>query len=342
MILSFLFATLPHPAGAQEKALVSEPEEERMVQNESSASAEATQSEALQHGHRGLQLFSGAQWEQAYAQFFHAEELAHSPVFVFYMAQSKHRQGKFYEALQLYRRCAGEKVSSSTPGPWMGAIEKAKAQLSLIEPLVPRVRLSMSGKFVRPFIVRSDGRIQPVSGDSVWWEAPVGDHRFVVEDANGRTVERLWTAKASPREVTIVFHFSEQHDELKVRRHAKSMATEPQHVDETQAPWSGYRRAAISAFSVSGAGVIFGVITGGIAISQTNSIKSRCQGNKCEQADEALFYKAQTNANLATAGFVVGAVGAVTGVTLWMLPGPHSEQVQLQARGSSLYLSGSF
>lgn len=80
-------------------------------------------------------------------------------------------------------------------------------------------------------------------------------------------------------------------------------------------------------FGIGGAGLIVGVVAGGVAASQAGDVSDRCPENACDDADAALhddYDAALTTAHVSTAGFIVAGVGAALGVVGLLLPGDES------------------
>ena len=84
---------------------------------------------AVATGPRGLEAFRRGDWAQAYALFHRAETLAHSPVFLLYMARAREKQHASEEALDLYARVVRQPVNGEVPDSWRTAVEQAEQEL---------------------------------------------------------------------------------------------------------------------------------------------------------------------------------------------------------------------
>lgn len=104
------------------------------------------------------------------------------------------------------------------------------------------------------------------------------------------------------------------------------------------------RWAAITAFSIGGAGLVTAVVTGSVALSLASEVRDNCVDSVCPAEDQPKADRATTLGNVATAAIVVAAVGTITGVTLLALAPPRRQQaaLALEARGPSLVLRGRF
>ncbi len=73
-------------------------------------------------------------------------------------------------------------------------------------------------------------------------------------------------------------------------------------------------------FSIAGAGVIAGAITGGLSLSIASDLQDVCPDNHCTDYQKADFDNGQLLAHISTAGFAVAGAGAVIGVIGLLLP----------------------
>lgn len=88
---------------------------------------------------------------------------------------------------------------------------------------------------------------------------------------------------------------------------------------------------AIIAFGVGGAGLVFGGVTGVLAMGKHSDLDKACPDGKCPNSEKKEVDSFHTMATLSTVGFIVGGIGAAAGAVLWFA-GPKKE-VQVQARG---------
>ncbi len=100
----------------------------------------------------------------------------------------------------------------------------------------------------------------------------------------------------------------------------------------------------ITALSVGGAGLIVGAVTGGMFLSQYNSLKARCPANECAPSDQSTAQSVQSLGTVSTVAFVVGGVGVASGAVLWFLqrdshPSPRSPE-GAPAQGASAFSVG--
>lgn len=90
-------------------------------------------SRALALGHEAIGLYNKGSWADARAKFEEAERLAHSPVFVLYLARCARNAGDLAAAKEAYERLVKEVVPKDAPAPWAAAVESAKQELPELE-----------------------------------------------------------------------------------------------------------------------------------------------------------------------------------------------------------------
>ncbi|HEX6276756.1 MAG TPA: hypothetical protein VFZ53_27120 [Polyangiaceae bacterium] len=93
---------------------------------QTSPDALSRNTEAVTRGEQGLEAFRNGDWAAAYDLFQQAETLAHSPVFLLYMARARERQGASAEALDLYDRVA--RSDAGNLDSWRSAVEQARRE----------------------------------------------------------------------------------------------------------------------------------------------------------------------------------------------------------------------
>jgi hypothetical protein len=81
---------------------------------------------------------------------------------------------------------------------------------------------------------------------------------------------------------------------------------------------------AIVAFGVGAAGLVFGGVTGLVAMGKHSDLEKECTDAKCPSTAQSDVDSFHTMATLSTIGFIVGGVGAAAGAVLWFA-GPKKE-----------------
>jgi hypothetical protein len=111
-------------------------------------------------------------------------------------------------------------------------------------------------------------------------------------------------------------------------------------------PGKGSLVPGFAVLGVGAAGLIAGGVTGAIAFTKTNAIKTHCIGIQCPTQYEADGDEANAFATASTATFIIGGVVAATGVVLLVVrPGDAAApraSVALVAGPGSIGLKGTF
>lgn len=266
--------------------------------------------QALHAGHLGLEAFRAERFEEALAAFTKAESLAHSPVFILYQGRASAGLGLLLDARNYFRAVAAEPLTDRSPSTWKTSVEQARELLVAIDSRIPRVLLRVQGAADFPVVLTVEGQEQTLESASSYYEALPGEYSITARDAEGQEVRQRWRAREGERYVEIAFVF----------RPVIPMATPPEVTwgDAAEASrWNAHEKAAFAAWGVGGLGVVLGAVFGGVALSQTQAVKERCQGTSCSPEDEQVIDQTYRWAQLSDVGFFVGGVGAVTGGVLF-------------------------
>jgi hypothetical protein len=266
-----------------------------------SAQADAVK-QALELGYEGDRLYAQGSWAEAYQRFADADALAHSPVFVLYMARCRKNAGRLLEARALYDRVMTEPVPTSAPQPFREAREDARAERGELDRRIVSVRVRVRGADGAPAALTIDGK--PLGAGEGATPLDPGAHALVAR--SGGRVARRTVNLAEGSGTTLV--------ELDL---AAGGAPAPVADHEP-----GSLTPAWVALGVGLVGLVAGSVTGGIAAVKAGDVKEGCQGNHCRQQDAGDLDTAQTLATASTIAFAVGGVGlAAAGVLFVVRPG---------------------
>jgi hypothetical protein len=73
------------------------------------------------------------------------------------------------------------------------------------------------------------------------------------------------------------------------------------------------------ALGVGAAGLATGAVAGGIAVAQMSKLRDTCPNHACSGSGSTNLARADTAADVATVGFIVGGVGGATAAVIWLL-----------------------
>jgi Tetratricopeptide repeat len=273
-----------------------------------SRNSEPQERTALRLGHDGLKLFEAQRFNEAHAQFAAAERLAHSPVFLLYMARCRYKTGKLLEARALLARVSAEPVPEDAPEAWRRAVSDARAEHSSLLERVPKVRIALEGGS-GAIAVRVDGKVVSAADLERSLELDPGAHWVSARDADGHEVTRTFDLKERQGEARI---------ELAI---AQSAASKPEagvsggvaRVERSSGPW---RTVGFVLLGVGALGLGAGATAGIVAKNKTDEIEKNCIDGHCLVTDGDKQVDAKRWADASTIGFIAGGVVVAAGVVL--------------------------
>ena len=288
---------------------------------------------AIELGRRGLSAYSRGEFAQALRDFSAAEELAHSPVFLLFMARCHRALNELVQARALFQRVAAEQLERSAPTPWHHAVASAHAELGSIVTQIPSVWV--------PREAASDARELWLDGERIHvpsigteLELNPGAYTFEIRSRAG-TVERLeLTLEPGQRRVPL---------RLPPRARAQARATAPaprlSRLDPLPPPTSNaqlQRSFGYGAIAAGAASLAVGITSGTIAWQITAGVKSRCTPEGvCRREDAHRGEQASDWAALSTVSFIAAAGLFTIGTVCVVVSPPVST-------GASLAVSGAF
>lgn len=273
---------------------------------------------ALELGYEADGLFARGKWDEAFDRFEKADALAHSPVFVLYMARCRRNAGRLLEAATLYARVAAERVAPDAPKPFRAAVTDATTELAELEARTPTVRVEVRGRAAEGVDVRVDGRPIQV-GKKVALDP--GTHAFVASASGAPAIERSVTLAEGSKETLVELDFTKAGG-ANGTSGANGAGTGP----ATATPNRGSVAPAVVALSFGVVGVGLGAVTGAMAAGGASDVKDGCVDDHCLRSDADALDRARTLATVSTIGFVAGGVClAAAGVLFVLRPGGGSQ-----------------
>jgi hypothetical protein len=268
-------------------------------------------SESLTLGEEGLQRFQGGHWKGAYELFRRANDAAHAPTLLLYMAHCQARLGDLGAARQLYRAVTREHLAEGAPLQFRTAQRIAAQELRSIEPRIAPVKLEIAGASEGPARVLVDG-VEVPSAQIEDLALEPGDHVVEASLPGGATLRRAVTAVAGrPVRITLVFDAAPSALARRVVPPAPEVPVAPEH------PGSRLLVGAGIAFGTGGVSLAAGLVAGVISLDTAAGVKSRClPGGHCLVSDQANAASAGQLADASTGTIVMGAVAVAAGVVL--------------------------
>lgn len=234
-----------------------------------------------------------------------------APTLTLGLARTQTKLGKLVLAQESYKKIIREQGDVGNLSPaFKDALESAKSEVPAVSAKIASVVIHVQGA-TSP-TVTIDG--QPVSAAGLGLKRPVDPGSHVVRaEAQGFT----------PAETTFqVAESGAAEANLKLEKISGAAAvTTTEAGDKTPSPTPQQgkkdRTLAYVAFGVGGAGLVFGGITGVLAMGKHSDLESACNGSKCPSSLSGDVDSYSTMGTLSTVGFIVGAVGVAAGAVLW-------------------------
>jgi hypothetical protein len=296
---------------------------------------------ALELGHEGLTRFQAGDFEAAREKFDAAERAAHSVVFVLYLARSHAALGQLLAARTAYRSAASESLPETAPPAWHNAVREAAPELSALEARIPSLELTIRGE--PPFQLELGERKLELTARRTRVELDPGKYELTLRDARSHALSRpVELSEAEKLELTFEFPTNAETKAPRARRVVSldgDVALNP--VDDA-AVAHPQRAAAWTALGLGASALVFGGVTGVLALERASDVKRNCVRSSCLVSDRDEAYDARQLANLSTVGFVVGAVGIATGVTLLLWEPEEAGSLRARLSPSAVEVEGAF
>lgn len=254
-------------------------------------------------GEEALSLHQQGRFAEAYDKFETAERIAHSPVFVLWMARGKRATGSLLLARRLYDKVAVEQLPADASPNWVKARVDAATERDALAARIPRLEVRLAPGAPADARIEIDGRPSR-AGERV--ELDPGEHVVRAVAGGVAPVERRVRLEEGPSPPPLELAF----------------AAEP-------GPASAATRGSIVpgaiTLGVGAAAVVGGGVGGVYALVLAGEVNDGCVGNLCRRSDEGKADDAGTLARVATGLLIGGAVVSAAGIVLLVVrPGGSS------------------
>jgi hypothetical protein len=255
-------------------------------------------------------------YAEAADRFSRADALVHAPTLTLDWARSLVGLGQFVEAQERYELIIREGVDAKAPPSWQRALSDAKTELSALRPRLSWVTITVAG--ANDAQVSIDGVAVPAAAIGVARATNPGTHEFAAA-AKGHLSNRQTVTLAEGEEKSVAFELQIDPNQEVV---PAEVAPKPAPVAPAPAPPQHNRTPAYVAFGFAGAGLVVGGVTGILALNKRSTLLKHCPTpHDCPEDYSDTVDAYQTLGIVSGAGFVVGAAGIATGISLWFLGG---------------------
>jgi len=319
---------------------------------------------------KGLQDYNKQQWEQAYKKFEQAEQLSHNPNVVLHMARCKRQLGQLLEAKALYERVTTEKLEADAADIHVKAQGEAGNELTELISKIPAIVITAQGDGVAELDVQIDGtrvtlgnaalRVPLNPGahtlkSSTPWSEPKTQQVTLAEGTEERVVLDAFRPKVNdppPPKDDKVRPKDQVRDVLSV-----VPTGQPTTPPIPPQPVPGASRLTWVAFSLGGAGIVAGAVTGMLALSFGSEALASCEprstiggnaGPRCLTPVMSKYETALMLGKVSPAAFAVGVAGLGAGIGLFLTSSngtkgpPNSGQFVLKLAPAWIGMEGTF
>jgi hypothetical protein len=287
----------------------------------------------------GDQAFARGEHADALRSYLSADEIMRVPTTGVAVARARAALGQLVEA-----RDRALVVARSTPLPDEPPVylkardEAAKLAADLLE-RIPTLRITVEGS--RDVEVLVDGLRVPAAVAAAGLKVNPTMHRVRVRAPGHHDAEASVALAEGATETA----------RLVLRAEAPGVASAVPRHDARTAPFPGRSRASdaavplmVTGFSVAGAALVAGAVTGGLSLSRSAELEDRCGAGPCGPEDEDDLSSANTLANVSNVAFAVAGVGLVVGFVGVVLRGSARDPTAASsaARASARGVTWSF
>lgn len=306
----------------------------------------ATKTRARDLVNSGVADFERGEFEVARRQFMEAYALAEVPTVAVWAARAHEKLGRLLEASNLYRSALAMQRNELWSGQVQQQAQKAASEaLLVLEKRIPRLAVELVGETCADAEVLLDGTKVSVGAPEPGHPADPGAHRvearcgerIAAENAitlvEGETQTVQLTLKAQP--VVAPSTVVKLHP---VRFDPSPSATTNDHASTRNLTWISLGIGAVGL----AVGTVAGITTGvkHADLESSGCTDATCRGNRFNDSVDSY----NTWRTVSSVGFIVGAVGAAAGATLWLtVPKKESPaRVGLSVNPGNLSMAGEF
>ena len=300
---------------------------------------------------QGLVAYKEKRWQEAIDLFGRAESIVHAAPHLLYMARAHERLGRLVAARELYLKIVREELPPDAPPAFVAAQEDARTELAAVEPRLASVTIDVSGPGDESATVLADGKPVPKALVGVARPIDPGEHVFEATTPGGQAEPvRVVIPEGMNQVVRLVLVGGQATPGAQPQPTPEPVVSVPPAQPEEARP----NIPMYAAFGVGAVGLIAGtvfVINRSSKQSDADDRYAACARTlDCGPSDideiKSLDSSAATAGTLAVVGYLIGAAGIGTGVTLLLMdqPAQQAESVRIGPwmAGTQLGLQGRF
>jgi len=297
---------------------------------------ETTRAAARGLANEGEAFFKEGNYAEAIDRFSRAFDLFKAPTIAMRHAESLVRLGRLVEARERHLVISRTKLPADAPDVFKDAVTAAARQADALQTRIGKLELSIKGEDLDGAELVIDGRTIPPALWGVKWPMDPGVHHLVLTKGNRRTEQRIKVDEGRALLMSLVLPASSPTSDVTPTpttiNHKQPAPLQPpvEAADQAGDPQT-MRTIGWVGLGVGGAGLLLGGITGAMALSKHGSLTDECPDGRCPSSYGSEVDSYRTTRTVSTVGFVVGIVGAGTGLAL-ILTSPTTNPRQGIAR----------
>ncbi len=287
----------------------------------------------------GATQYEAGKFDEARELFHRANSLYPAPALEFWEARALNKLGRLVEAEERYASVKRYKIRSEDSDVVRAAVAEAAIEVDNLRKRIPTITIQLRGANVNDpaFLVQLSGKaLNP---------ALIG--LPIPTDPSTQTVRLLSKGVELRREVVLLKEGERKILELDGATPspmlaqsapvtiASSVATAspgahigPDGSGTSMQPWYARRDVGWAITGFGAASFAVGVATGVIAVGKHDALVDDCPNNACRPAYESELSSYHSYRTVSTIGYVVGAIGLGTGITI-LLTSPKSSNATL-------------
>ena len=287
--------------------------------------------------------YNAGKLEAARDKFTRAYALAKVPKLAVWVARTQVRLGKLVSAYEFYRQAVrlernelwvgdAQELAQKDAARELATLQNRLAKVTIVVEGVPAedVEVSIDGNVVPSALLGVERYVDPGRREITATRGPLKHHEMVTlpEGEERNVVLRFDPAvlaalpastpvKPATSSTVVVAAVPTQSPESKPKLGSPSQGSS----GSAQRTW-GWVGVGVGA-----AGLLTGTVSGLIVAAKYSDLKKDCPGGVCDASDSGRVDSYRSMRTLSLVGFIVGGVGAVTGVTLLLTSPKPVEKV---------------
>lgn len=251
----------------------------------------------------GADAFDRQDYATALDRFQRADALYKAPSIEVMVARCLSRRGRIVEAVDKYEETLRMPLDAAAPDAFRRAVSEAAAEVEPTRARLAHLELLLPSSAPKTVTVLLDGKPMPTALIGVSTPVDPGVHRVAARaDGFQPYARELVLAEGSKQPVEIALVPGETADAAETRASAP----------ESHAPST----PTLALLSAAGAGVVFGSITGVLALGHRSKLERECKpGCPASMSSELDAYR--TTRSLSYVGFGIGLAAAGAGAYFW-------------------------